>query len=705
MNKDLSCIIAVSSLIVLGCAPSAAQTTAEPAPTISSLFGVKPKMPDLREYVVDLLAAQQLGKALFWDIAVGSDGMACASCHFHAGVDVRLKNQMSPGLLRNPPDKTFSNRRDGTPDGPNVEMRSVDFPLHELTNANDRESAIKYSTNDVMSSAGTFAGKAVSNAKVLSQAVKIGKDGLVKQADHQMASQECQLAYDPTNNPFHANGWMYRKVEPRHSPTNIGAIFYHRGFWDGRANNRFNGVDPFGDRTNKASAAAGVLFSSGSKVQLRQISIENAAMASQGVGPVLSTFEMACEGLKFADVARKLLPRAPLGNQLVHPNDSLFSRTPSYVSTSEAMGLRTTYAALVRKGFSPKLYEDLGRWTINSDGTVKNDPRGHTQMEHNFSLFFGISVMLYQALLIPDQSPFDKGPTAMSSQAKSGQDIFSGKGKCINCHNGPLFSNATQTASSTFDPVERMTMGDGGTALYDTGFYNIGVKPTVEDLGLGATDPYGNPLSFSRQYAAILQGKPYPADSFSVNPCKFEVPFDSSNCSSIPPNPDLRVAVDGAMKVPVLRNIGTTPPYLHDGSASTLEQVVAFYNRGGNRRKNTNQCGDTTGYGNNCSNVDPDIESLGLSGSEQANLVAFLKSLTDNRVACHQGPFDHPELPLPNGHPSTVNTSGTAQRASDIIVKLPATGRDGLPQKKLPCFPNSGNLFGDMQTAFKAIAK
>ena len=37
--------------------------------------------------VVDEAKAIALGKALFWDVNVGSDGMACASCHFHAGAD------------------------------------------------------------------------------------------------------------------------------------------------------------------------------------------------------------------------------------------------------------------------------------------------------------------------------------------------------------------------------------------------------------------------------------------------------------------------------------------------------------------------------------------------------------------------------------------------------------------------------------------
>ena len=42
--------------------------------------------------------------------------------------------------------------------------------------------------------------------------------------------------------------------------------------------------------------------------------------------------------------------------------------------------------------------------------------------------------------------------------------------------------------------------------------------------------------------------------------------------------------MDGAFKTPGLRNIGLTPPYFHNGGEATLEGVVEFYNRGGNRR-------------------------------------------------------------------------------------------------------------------------
>ena len=46
-------------------------------------------------------------------------------------------------------------------------------------------------------------------------------------------------------------------------------------------------------------------------------------------------------------------------------------------------------------------------------------------------------------------------------------------------------------------------MGDGDIATYDIGFYNIGVSPTAADVGRGGNDPFGNPLSFSRQRAIV----------------------------------------------------------------------------------------------------------------------------------------------------------------------------------------------------------
>ena len=104
-----------------------------------------------------------LGKALFWDVATGSDGVACASCHFNAGADPRIKNQMDPGLRAKPlGDTVFGGAgglmASGTPAGPNITLQAADFPFHQLTDPLDRESDVLFDENDVVSSQGALKG-------------------------------------------------------------------------------------------------------------------------------------------------------------------------------------------------------------------------------------------------------------------------------------------------------------------------------------------------------------------------------------------------------------------------------------------------------------------------------------------------------------------------------------------------------------------
>ena len=64
-------------------------TSVAVAQTPSSLARAsRPEPSNLGSFVQDRGAAIALGKALFWDMRVGSDAKtACASCHFHAGAD------------------------------------------------------------------------------------------------------------------------------------------------------------------------------------------------------------------------------------------------------------------------------------------------------------------------------------------------------------------------------------------------------------------------------------------------------------------------------------------------------------------------------------------------------------------------------------------------------------------------------------------
>lgn len=67
----------------------------------------------------------------------------------------------------------------------------------------------------------------------------------------------------------------------------------------------------------------------------------------------------------------------------------------------------------------------------------------------------------------------------------------------------------------------------------------------------------------------------------------------------------------GAFKTPTVREVTKTAPYMHDGSQTTLEEVVEFYNKGGEPNPD----------------LDPLMQPLGLTIQEKADLVAFMKAL------------------------------------------------------------------------------
>ena len=213
------------SSAILGAGPAAAQV-----PPLSSV--PVPRPANLADYVRDEQAARILGKALFWDMQVGSDNVqACATCHFRAGADARRKNQVSPGLLRMifRPDGSVAPDADLNFDGqgPNDTLRAEDFPLRKLEDTRNRESAILADSNNVVSSQGVH---------------------------HALFGQSGYPGPDPDG------FWVglgqrrgnVRRVEPRNTPTMINAVFNHRNFWDMRAQNVFNGVNPFGDRDPNA---------------------------------------------------------------------------------------------------------------------------------------------------------------------------------------------------------------------------------------------------------------------------------------------------------------------------------------------------------------------------------------------------------------------------------------------------------------------
>jgi cytochrome c peroxidase len=727
--------------------------------------------PDGRKWAIIL------GKALFWDVQAGSDNNACASCHFQAGADTRLKNQINPGfhdMTKGPSgDGFFGSERSDTgtvplgymPSGAkadsNYTLQPADLPLHRLLDEKNRNSPIVSTTNDRISSQGAFDG-AFNRVRLL------GLNDRCTEVDGSI---------------FHAGNFAARQVEPRNTPSTINAVFYHRNFWDGRANNLFNGVGVFGMRDIKGDANKRlIVLDSANKPKLGYLQVENASLASQAVGPPLSEIEMSCSGRTFPELARKLFLTVPLLNQKIDRTDSVLG---PYVSpTGKGLGLQHLYATLITKAFDKKYWQAPGLYKIQNGQLKPALLGGFTQMETNFSMFWGIAIMLYESSLVSDQSELDtlissgrllfrpnfapgggcSSPTGdvdplllrgctIYARAAGGPPQPDGirGGNCFICHNAvgggvgrptpPLLSQATFQQDENFGLLIEVGKNLGGNHRHDQGFMSIGLRPVFTDLLTGGTDPYGNPLSFVRQYQQyLLAGN----DPSKVHDPVLMRAIDAGNVGGggpVPINgPATTLGTDGASKSPVLRNIALTPPYFSWGGYPSLRQAMKLYNRGGNRRDITaanaaleripgTACtsGDDSGTGDNgdntypmngvtsCnSNVTATILPLGLldcdpdastglppaacitqgkdtTNDDLAALVVFMKALTDRRVQCDSAPFDHPELKILNGHTATdPNRDG---KATDVTFTLPASGAAGYAPSSGYCIPNAGDLF------------
>lgn len=179
----------------------------------------------------------------------------------------------------------------------------------------------------------------------------------------------------------------------------------------------------------------------------------------------------------------------------------------------------------------------------------------------------------FERTLISGDSPYDRysyggDEAAMSAAARRGLDLFfSERTECYHCHAGVAFSTSFRSAGSEPGPPD----------FQNNGLYNVG--------GTGAYPP-GNGGLYEITGEARDQGK---------------------------------------FRVPTLRNVALTGPYMHDGSVATLAEVVEHYAAGG--REVTD--GPFAGDGRVNPNKSPLVRKLDLSAAEKADMVAFLESLTD----------------------------------------------------------------------------
>lgn len=175
--------------------------------------------------------------------------------------------------------------------------------------------------------------------------------------------------------------------------------------------------------------------------------------------------------------------------------------------------------------------------------------------------------------LVSYESPFDGflagDAAALSDGAKRGSELFySPRLGCGACHVGFALTSATHSAASA---------GRQLTPFHNIGLYNLGPDGDYPETAQGLIEQTG-------------------------------------------------VARDmGRFRVPTLRNVELTAPYMHDGSVATLEDVIAIYEAGGRNVED----GPFAGDGRDNPHRSEDLRSFELTDAERDDLLAFLGSLTD----------------------------------------------------------------------------
>lgn len=195
----------------------------------------------------------------------------------------------------------------------------------------------------------------------------------------------------------------------------------------------------------------------------------------------------------------------------------------------------------------------------------------------------GMAIASYERTLVSGNSPFDRWryggeAAALADDARRGFALFTGKAGCSACHR----------------------IGENSARFTDNRLHNTGIG-----------------------YRASMQAAPDRRRVLLAPGVYVEVDAEVIDSVGERPPGDLglyELTQDPAdrwkYKTPTLRNVALTAPYMHDGSLSTLREVVEFYNRGGVANEL----------------LDPQVRPLELSEQEVEALVAFLLSLTGDSV-------------------------------------------------------------------------
>lgn len=184
------------------------------------------------------------------------------------------------------------------------------------------------------------------------------------------------------------------------------------------------------------------------------------------------------------------------------------------------------------------------------------------------------AIAAFQRTIISGSSQYDRylsGNASLSPAQERGMNLFFGeRAECFHCHSSFNFNDQVVHAGSR--RVE--------TVFHNTGLYNIG--------GTGAfPEPNRGVYELTQLFKDM-----------------------------------------GLFRAPSLRNVEVTGPYMHDGSIQTLEEVLEFYTAGGRNIVSGPYAGDGRAH----PNKNDFINQIALSAQDQADLLAFLKTLTDHEL-------------------------------------------------------------------------
>lgn len=265
------------------------------------------------------------------------------------------------------------------------------------------------------------------------------------------------------------------------------------------------------------------------------------------------------------------------------------------------------WAQSIRPILDPR---EMGGGEAQAAALVRADPEHACRYEKVFgapppasdeALLAGIGKALaaFQETLVAGRAPFDdfrdaleKGDRAAAARypmaAQRGLRIFVGRGNCASCHFGPNFSNGEfhDTGVPFFVAGGGVDRGrHGGIRKLQANPFNLLGRHNDDKTGKSAT---------KTQYVSLEHRK------------------------------------FGEFKVPSLRNVARTAPYMHNGSLATLGDVARHYSELSPDRVHSD--GEIL------------LKPLRLSAGESADLVAFLESLSETASAL---PPRRPALPCP----------------------------------------------------------